>query len=114
MLDRDDAGADDFGHVGRLVQAEAEERRHKWWDQGIRVRMQPERGEWDANVDTFEHQIQVEPEKDLHQNRGATEKPDVQPTDPRHDPVRRQAHDGEDHAEDDADHHGEYGQFEGD
>ena len=114
MLHGDDPGTHDFRHVGCLVQAQAEQRRHEWRDQLVRIAVQPERGERDADVDALDHQVDVEPEENLDQDRGAAEKPDVEPAHPGHYRVRRQAHHGQDRAQDDADGHREHRQLEGD
>src|SRR5690606_5781576 len=64
-------------------------------------------------VDVLEHQPQVEPDDQLHQDRRAAEEPDVEPGDRRGHGVPREPHDGEHDAADDADRHGQHGEQQG-
>ena len=100
-VDREDAGADDLGHVGGLVQAQAEDRGQELGDDVLVVPTQTRSRERDAERETAGRSDRVEPEEELDQHRGAAEEPDVDPAAPRDDRVGGQAHDGEQDAEHD-------------
>jgi len=60
----------------------------------------------DAQRDVRQNQVEVEPEEDLHQDRGSPKEPDVEPAHPRHHGVGGYSHHCEDDPERDADDHG--------
>ena len=112
MLNGDQAGTNDLGHVGALVQAEPQHRGHEGRNQRVRIGLPLNGGERDANSDVWKHKREVVPEEDLHQDRRTAKKPDVQPAHRRYHRVGRQPHDGEDDSKNDPDEHGQDGQLE--
>ena len=115
LVHRDDAGPDDLGHVGPLVQAEPEGSGDERGDEGVgvdRVEGRPERDpERELRVQIGDADV---PEGELDQDRRAPEEPDVDPRRTGQQAVGREPHHGQDHAEHDADHHGDDGELEGD
>ena len=71
MLDRQDAGPDDLGHVGALVEAQPEDGGDQRRDQAIGVAGQPRGPERDAERDLRVQEREVEPHEQLDQNRRA-------------------------------------------
>ena len=114
LVDRDDPGAHDLGHVGALVEPEAEQRGHERRDQRVRVRVDERRPERDPEVDRRVQRRDEVPEQQLDQQRRAAEEPDVEPAGTGDQRVRREPHHRQQHPEDDPDQHREHRQLDRD
>ena len=115
LVDRDDPGPDDLGHVGALVQAEAQCPGHEGGHQHVGVdgdEAGPERDpEGQVRVEVGDPHV---PEEELDQHRRPPEEPDVDPGRPGEQPVGGQAHHRQQHSDGDARHHGDDRQLQGD
>ena len=100
LRDRLDAGADDFGHVGGLVEAQAQ---HGEQERVLQRRLQVQLGE--ADVDGAVDGAQQAPEDQLDVDRGAAEDPQVDPRNGRQHRVVGHAQHRDERTADDADEH---------
>ena len=113
LVDRDDPGADDLGHVGALVQARARESPARNAVISVFAFGCTNAGPNGMPSESLGVQSgDVVPEQQLHEHRRAAEEPDVEPARAREQRVRREPHDREHHAEHDPDRHRDHRQLD--
>ena len=106
LVHRQQTRTHDLGHIGGLVQREADDGEREVVEQILRLDRRDEFRERNPQRDRLVNDRHEAPEDELHVHRGTAKQPQVHPRDGSHDRVRRQPHHGNRDTQDDRDDHG--------